>query len=323
MGAKPSNLTILGIAKEPSFGTPATATAFIATTGAPTSKDEIKLVEDKGLRGAMVEVFGEVQTLKSSTVDFAGDVFPDTIGWVAVGVLGDLVSTGSGAPYTHSIAVYNSNDGQPPSYTLTDCYVVNTRQYPGAKFSELGIKFSADGLLTYTAKAMGLASIPTTVPTASYSSVPPVASWTGSVSIGGTAVQTVMDGDLTIKRNVTVVGTVDGSQSPHALWSGPVGASGKFTLVMEDETQLVNYLTNTQPSLDINFTSGTGAALTQVRFHMSQVAYTVADIGRGKDYVELAVSYTAIANATDIGASAGYSPIKMTLQNAIAAGTYK
>jgi hypothetical protein len=314
----------MGIAKEApgAWGVPVAATAFLPI-GPPTPKDVVKLAQDKGLRGSMTDTYGEIQTVKHSTFDFGGDVFPDTFGFLLTGILGDITTTGSAAPYTHAIALLNTADGQPPSYTITDAYSVNTRQYPGAKFSDLDIKFSADGLLTYTAKTVAIPSVPTTAPAPSYTAVPPIASWVGVVTIGGTQSMSVLDGNITIKRAVSVVDTVDGSQAPHSLWSGPVSVSGKLTLVMEDEVQLTNYLTNNQPSLDVNFSTGTGAALSQVKLHMSQVAYQSADITRGKDFVELPISFTAIANTTDIGASAGYSPIKATLQNAMIAGTYK
>jgi hypothetical protein len=312
----------MGIAKEATWGTPVAATNFLPISP-PTPKDVIKLAQDKGLRGSMTDVYNEVQLTKHSTFDFGGDVFPDTFGFMLAGILGDVVTTGAAAPYMHAIALYNSVDGQPPSYTITDAYSINTRQYPGAKFSDVDLKFSADGLLTYTAKTVALPSVTTTAPTPSYTSILPIASWIGAVTIGGTASLSVLDGNITIKRPVSVVDTVDGSQAPHSLWSGPVSVSGKLTLVMEDEVQLTNYLTNNQPSLDVNFTTGTGAGLQQVKLHMSQVAYQNADISRGKDFVELPISFTAIANTTDIGASAGYSPIKCTLQNAMIAGTYK
>jgi hypothetical protein len=120
-----------------------------------------------------------------------------------------------------------------------------------------------------------------------------------------------------------VVDTVDGSQNPFLLWSGPVSVSGKLTMVMEDDTQLVNYLTNVQPSLDLAWNQGAGASGVTIQLHMTNVVYQSAEIGRGKDYVELSISFNAKANSTDVGASGGYSPIKVTLKNAIATGTYK
>ncbi|MFJ9616706.1 phage tail tube protein [Streptomyces noursei] len=316
-----SNLSFLGIAKEATLGTPVAATAFIPVEK-PTPKDVLTLLQDKGLRGSMVEVYNEISGPKHSTFDFGGDVFPDTIGWMLAGTLGDLVTTGASAPYTHAVAVLNTSDGQPKSYTLTDYYATGTRQYAGAKFSELVFKFNGDSMLTYSAKATAFASATTTVPTPSFTAIPPIAAWTGVVQIGGTTVSTVLDGEVTIKRPVTVIQPVAGSQNPANLWSGPVSVDGKLTLVMEDDTQLTNYLNNSQPSLDINFAAGSGTTAIQVKLHMTNVVYSAADIGRGKDYVELAVAFNARANTTDIGTSGGYSPIKATIQNAITSGTY-
>jgi hypothetical protein len=316
-----SNLSFLGIAKEATLGTPVAATAFIPVDK-PAPKDALTLLPDKGLRGSMVETYNEISGPKHSTFDFGGDVFPDTIGWMLAGTLGDLSTTGASAPFTHAMAVLNTSDGQPKSYTLTDYYATGTRQYAGAKFSELGFKFNGDGMLTYSAKATAFASTTTTVPTPSFTAITPIAGWTGVVTIGGTVSPSVIDGEVNIKRPVTVVDTVDGTQNPGAIWSGPVSVEGKMTLIMEDDTQLTNYLNNTQPSLDVNFSAGAGATAVQVKLHMTNVVYTAADIGRGKDFVEIAVSFTARANTTDVGTSAGYSPIKATIQNAVTSGTY-
>jgi hypothetical protein len=316
-----SNLSFLGIAKETTPGTPVTATAFIPVT-APAGKDALTLLDDKGMRGSMVDTYGQVAGVKSGTMDFGGDVFPDTIGWPLAGVLGDVATTGASAPYTHTMAVQNANDGQPKSYTLVDYYATATRAYPGAKISEFGLKFSADGMLTYTAKATTYGSQVVTKPTPSFTSVPPLASWIGTVTLGGSALTTVTDGELTIKRPVTVIDTVNGSQNPSQLWSGPVSVDGKLTVVMEDDSQLTNYLSATDTTLAINFAGGAGVGAFQVQFTMSKVKYSAAEIGRGKDYVELAITFAANANVTDIGVSAGYSPIKATLQNAIATGVF-
>lgn len=316
-----SNLSFLGIAKETTPGTPVTATAFIPVS-APTGKDALTLLDDKGMRGAMVDTYGQVAGVKSGTLDFGGDVFPDTVGWALAGVLGDVATTGASAPYTHTMAVQNGSDGQPSSYTLVDYYAVAPRAYPGAKISEFGLKFSADGMLTYSAKATTYGSQTVTKPTASFTDVPPLASWIGSVTLGGSALATVTDGELNIKRPVTVVNTVNGSQDPAELWSGPVSVDGKLTVVMEDDTQLTNYLSATDQALVLDFAGGAGATAFQVQFTMSKVKYQAAEIGRGKDYVELALTFNAHANATDIGVSAGYSPIKAVLQNAITTGTY-
>jgi len=319
---QPTFRSFLGIAKETTFGTAVAATAYLPVKSMK-PKDKLALLDDAGMRGSMVDSYGKIAGPVFAEYDFEGDVFPDTVGYALAGVLGDVTVTGASAPYTHAMAVLNSGTGQPPSYTLSDYYAIATRQFAGVKFSEVGIKFAGDGLLTYSAKAVSLASATTSAPTPSYTAVAPLAGWVGAVTIGGSGNLTLIDGECTIKRPVAVMHTVDGTQAPYALWSGPVTVSGKMNLVMEDDTQLLNYLNNSQPSLDINYAQGAGASAVQVKLHMTKAAYGSAEIERGKDYIGLSVDFEAIANTTDVGGSGGYSPIKVTLQNALPSGTYK
>jgi hypothetical protein len=318
---KATQLSFLGIAKEVTPGTPVASSAFIPVTQI-TPKDSVALLDDKGFRGSQVEVYDQIAGVTSATVDFDGDVFPDTIGWPLAGVLGDVVTTGT-TPVTHTFAVLNSGTGQPISYTLNDNYVAGNRQYAAARFSELSIKFSADGLLTYSAKATSYGSVTAAAPTTSFTTIPPLVGWAGVAQIGGTTQSGLLDGEVTIKRAVTIINSVDGTQSPVQLWSGPVSVDGKATLVMEDDTVLTQYLTGAKPAIDFNFTSGVGATAVQLKLHMSKCSISAADITRGKDFIEVPITWTALANVTDIGASAGYSPIKVTVQNAVTSGTYK
>jgi hypothetical protein len=106
------------------------------------------------------------------------------------------------------------------------------------------------------------------------------------------------------------------------MWSGPLTVDGKLTVVMDADTQLTNYLTAATPALLINFASGAGASATQVQLQMSSCTYSAAEISRGSDFVELDITFSANANATDIGASGGFSPILATIKNAVATGIY-
>ena len=84
---------------------------------------------------------------------------------------------------------------------------------------------------------------------------------------------------------------------------------------MEADTQLTNYLTNTQPALVFNWAQGTGATATQIQATLTKGAYTAAMIERSKEYVEITVDINAQGNLTDSG-TVGYSPIKWVIQNA-------
>lgn len=319
----PTFLSFIGLAKETTIGTPVAATSFIPVhTLKP--MDNQKYLEDKGWRGSQTDVYNEVIGQYHTTYDYDGDVFPDTIGFPIAGLLGDVVVTGASAPFTTVCSLLNSGSGQPPTYTLSDFDSLATRQFPGFTYEDVAFKFNADNLLTYTTKGIALPAVNgVSKPTASFSALPPLAGWTGVCSIGGSVVNTVLEGDITIKRKLDIIDTVDNTLGPRNIWGGPLSVEGKLTLLTVDQSARTAFLTNTQPALDILYSGGAGAGAFSLQFHMSKTAYTAETLERGKDYLTSSVTFKALANATDAGASGGLSPIKVTLQNAIATGTYK
>lgn len=312
---KATFLSYLGIAKETTSGTAAAPTAFIpVTTFKPA--DDLKYLEDKGYRGALVDSYGLIAGPQTSTYDYDANVHLDTVGYALAGVLGDVTTTGTGT-YSHVISTYNGTTA-PTTYTITDYSAVETRQNPGCQFSEVAFKFSGTDLFSYSAKAIGLKSVVGTTPIPAWSTFGPMAGWSGAVQIGGASNMTVLDGEVTIKRPVNPLMTV-GSQSPYSMWDGVVSVEGKLTLIMEDATQLQNYLSNSQPSVDIKYAQGASS----LELHSTKAAYKTAIKDRSKDYLELQVTWQGLANTTDIGASGGYSAIKATLANTMPSGTYK
>jgi hypothetical protein len=324
--ALPKYKSFLGIAKEASRSagvapTPVAATDFIPCKDI-TPFDNIKYLTDEGWRSSMVMNYGEVQGVEYSEFEFGGDVFADTIGYPIAGVLGDYAIAGASAPYTHTMAVKNSGNGQATSYTLTDFNAINARQFAGAQFGSLEFKFSADGLLEYTAMAQGYASATATTPTPSFSAITPTPVWVGTTTIGGTLSTKLTEGSVTIQRELTPIFSVAGSQNPYQIFQGAVEVEGSLKLIMEDDSDLTRYLTNTQPSLALDFSQGTGASLTQLLLTITKCAFVVAKVDRSNDYVELDVNFKGIANTTDVGASGGFSPIKVTVKNAKSTTVY-
>ena len=318
----------LGVALETTKGTPVAATNFVPIT-ANTFKpvDVIAPLYDTGIRGSMVTNYAYFQGRHNTTVDFGGPVFADTVGFWIAGILGDVTTTGSSAPYTHVISVKNavgsSSDAQPKAMTISDFYAAGTRYYPGCQVTDFGLTFNADGILEYTAKMIGWPSTTNTAPTPSFTSVLPTQVWTGVATIGGSAVGYVKTGTLDLTRKSEAIFTVQATQSPYQCFVADLEVKGKITVVMQDDTELTRYLTNTQPTVNFNFSTGTGATATQVSFNLTKGAYTTSAIERSADHVELTFDIEAIANVTDAGTSAGYSPVKFTLQNAYPSGTYQ
>jgi hypothetical protein len=327
MSVQNSVRSYIGIAKEATKGTIVAPTDFI-----PVAKDSLKPVDivdplyDTGLRGSNVVNYAYIQGRTRSTFDFGGAVFADTIGYGLAGLLGSVATTGASAPFTHTISLKNSLtsdvDVQPISYTLTDFYAVDVRSYPGCQFSDFSLKFNADGMLEYDTKTTGWASSTVADPTPTFSTVLPTPVWRGTVSIGGSSVATAMEGSIEMTRGVTPIYGISNTQNPYQVFLGALEVTGNVKFVMENDSQLINFLNNTQPAIVLNWSYGTGAALVQIQATITKGAYTAAVIERGDDFVSVAIELNGQANTTDAGSTGGYSPIKWVLQNAKASGTY-
>lgn len=327
MAVQNSVRSFIGIAKETTKGTVVAPTDFI-----PVMADSLKPVDvvdplyDTGLRGSMVVNYNYLQGRTRSTFDYSSAAFADTIGYAIAGVMGSVATTGASAPYTHTISLKNdfteNADAQPLSYTLTDFYAVNTRSYPGCQFSDFSLKFNADGLLEYDAKATGWQSSDVTVPTPTFSTLLPTQVWRGTVSIGGSPVSNSMSGNIDMKRSVTPIYGISATQNPYQVFLGPLEVTGKITFIMEADTELTRFLSNTQPAIVLNWSYGAGASAVQIQATITKGAYTAAVIERGQDFVQVSIDLNAQGNTTDAGSTGGSAPIKWVLQNAKASGTY-
>jgi hypothetical protein len=317
----------IGIAKEVTKGTAVAPTDYLMVMADSVKPaDIIDPLYDKGLRGSLVENYNYLPGREYSTFDFSSAAFADGIGYALTGLLGACATVGASAPFTHTIALKNSlaaaADAQPLSYTITDFYAAAVRQYPGIQFTDFSLKFSADGLLEYDAKTTGFQSATVAAPTPTFSTVLPTPVWIGTVSIGGSAVSNTVSGNIDMKRPVTPIFGISNTQNPYAVFVGALETTGKFTFVMENDTELTRFLTNTQPAIILNWAQGAGATATQIQATITKGAYTAAVIERGQDYVQVTVDLNAQGNATDAGASGGFSNIKWVLQNAKPAATY-
>lgn len=321
----PSDRSYFGIAKEVTKGTGVVPTDYVPLDPAPSPTDRLISLPDNGLRGSMVDNYDNIAGPLYSEYSFGGDVFADTIGYFISSLTGDVVTVGGSAPFTHTFAPKNTTDGQGVSLSLSDYYgmgATTTRRFPGLQVQELTFKFDADGKLQWTGKATGFASALVANPTASFTAVSLKPAWEGTVNIAGVGKTFLVSGELTFKRELVVIHTVDGTQAPYAVWQGKYSGAGKMKIVHEDDTELTRYLTKTKPIVIFDFTDGAGAGLTQFKVTMSKCDYTLGEVKRGDEYVSSEYTLEALANTTDVGASGGYSPAKIQLQNAKPANTY-
>lgn len=312
-----------GIAKEATKGTAVAATAYIPLLEPADFQPRIKYMPDVSNRASMAANTGMIAGVTSTDYSIKGNVFPDTVGWILAGVMGEVATTGASAPYSHSITLLNSGHGQPTAYTITDNYQAACRQIPGLQWDEFGLTFAADGLLEYTAHGMGYPSAALSAPTPSFSSITPLPGWIGTCSVGGSSVTTLLSADVSVKRAVNPEYTAQNSQSPAFVWGGEVDITGTLTFVMESDSGILTpALTNTQPAVVLDFQQGTSGALVELKLTMTKCAFGEPKIDRGSPYVKVQVPFTAVGNTTDVGSSGGYGPGVFLLKNAIAASVY-
>jgi hypothetical protein len=176
-------------------------------------------------------------------------------------------------------------------------------------------------MLEYDAKATGWLSATASTPSPSFTTVLPTPVWQAVVTIGGTQISNAVEGSITMSRPLSAIYGISNTQNPYSIFLGALEVKGQLRFVMEADTELTRFLSNTQPTISIDWSNGSGATATQIKATITKGAYNAAVIDRSKDFVEVVIDLTAIGNTTD--AAVGYSPIKWTLQNAIASGVYQ
>lgn len=246
-------------------------------------------------------------------------------------------------PNLHAFSLMNSGGGrgqgalscQPSVHTITQYYGPAAgnggRQFTSVVFTELAFKWNAESeFLTWSGKAIAWVSqIPASMPAATYTTALPIASWRGLLGIagpasGGTQVMTVESGEYAFKRTASAKYTGQGSQNPYIIARGGVSADWKANFIAADESPLLYMRNNTQPATQFVLSNGlTGANALGFQVDMAQTPFTEAKPNYGKELIGFDVSSSPVVfNTTNAGYSGGQSPAKVTLTNAIAAGTY-
>lgn len=314
--SKATTKSFLGVAKETTKGTAVAPTAFIPARNLQPA-DDIAFLEDKGYRGSAVDLYDLRKGVLFSGYSFDGDVFPDTLGHILLGLFGAVATTGIAPTLVHTFSLLNNGDQQPPAYTITDFMDIEARAFPGSQFSELNLKFTADGTFEYTAKAVGMPSADAATPTAAFSTVLMHPGWQCQAQIAAGNVSIVQAADINIVRSVKPIFTGRNSQSPFKIWVGPMRVTGRLLLIAENDTELNRFINQTTTSVKLTFTEN---ANLETILTMSKVQYVKpTNVVRGKEYVEIDAAFEAIPNTTDAGASAGFAPIKPVLENAVTA----
>jgi hypothetical protein len=227
-------------------------------------------------------------------------------------------------PYTHTFNILNSGSGQPPLLTATDytgiTAVTGARSYSDLCTSQIDLTGNTEQLFEMKVSGNSWLSIPasgTAAPTNLPSPSVPVPSWNSTITVGGSAMTQAGEWGFSIKRQLQVYWTAQGTQSPFIIARGPLDATATLNYtVATDETGLLLMLQNTQPPIVVTQTNGlSGTALIQCVITSSVAGYTAAKPNRGAVLTGYDDTIQCVANSTNSGGSGGVGPITVALTN--------
>lgn len=305
-----------GMAVESTYNVPASVSVW-TPVNSPKVTPGIKFLMDTDFRGSPVMDYDNIAGVFAATFDAKTYTYTDTYPNLLRAALGsqDTVASVGASVFSHTIGLQNSpNTGsQSPSYTIWNNSVDAMYQMTASRLDTLSVSFAADAAVensfsfkcdqpTQVASVSGL-------PESSQHLIP---AWNCSASIGGVPSFVIETFDLDIKRGTSQIYAL-GSQSAVSNFQGPITASGKTTMIVQqNEPYFTEALERFQQSL--SFTLQDPFTGFSILYQMSTVQLTDPVISQGKNYVELDLNFTAIANLTDT-VTFGYSPIKTVVLN--------
>lgn len=325
----PSNLSIVGIAKQTVQGTGVAPSNFLRHTDVK-PQPNFPYLSDDSFQGDMAKVHDLIQGPTSTSFELDGNLYADEIGWALASLLGDVATTGTTDPFTTTFSLLNSAQGQTKYYTLTDWNGLNATQYIDCKANELSLSYTADGLVAVNSKwdGVSISAVSGTQPTASYMSTRAQPSWRTAVSINSIVGTLVQDISIDLKRtNIPIPAMQSTAAQPVAAIfnAGDLDFTGSATVVFDStngETIYALFKTGAIVPISLDLTVSETAAH-EVKFVSTNALINMASIQRASaSFVSLSIQFEGIANTTDVGASAGRAPVKATTKSGTASGTY-
>jgi hypothetical protein len=225
-------------------------------------------------------------------------------------------------PYTHRFAILNSGSGQPPVHSATDwtgiTATTGARTYANLCLSQLDLTGNTEQLFECKVSGNSWMSVPATgTPANVPSAIVPIPAWTSTVTIGTVQLYQAGEWGVSIKRELQVYWTAQGTQSPFVIGRGTLDATRTLMYsVATDETGLLNMINNTQPSVTVNITNNlSGTAAITCALTSTVGAFTKAAPNRGAVLIGYDDEIQCVANTTDTGGSGGQGPMTVTLVN--------
>lgn len=197
--------------------------------------------------------------------EVAGDVsfeLSPQYGRVLQHTFGKVTTTGGSAPYTHKFTIDNLPEGIVFEKQFTDLAVPKYFRYHGCKINTFKLSAKAEGFVDCSISMMGqresvsgesMDDTPTDLSHAPFDAMD------ATILEAGASLATVTEIDFSIENGLDGGNyVIDGTGRRKALPAGAVKITGNIRAVFEDMTLYNKALNNTETSLSIAFTKGTG-----------------------------------------------------------------
>jgi hypothetical protein len=242
--------------------------------------------------------------------------------------------TNTTANYTHVFSNLNPASGtgntsaQPPTYTWLHRNFVatsanhNADQYSYTRVTDLSLTAKKDGWFSWDGKATAyLRNYPSSDYPPSFTTVKAQPSWKSAISLASSQVYNVSEIGIKLSRELDIVTTADGAQNPYVIAAGPLTATFDIQWdAISDESALTYMLNNTQPTLQYVISNGLSSPNTVSCTIAAQLTgFKDSPLAPVKSLWGYKSAGELIANTSNSGNSGGYSPVQITLVNAIPA----
>jgi hypothetical protein len=302
----PGNLQWFGIKKEVTYGTAQAVPDTWIPVDTPKWNAKINPLVDQAMRGYMGADFQQQQGMRYDEITYKTFIYADTVYPHFLSMLGnpDTV-TGTTAPYTHKTSLYNgtgTDAAQPVSYTGFFFHPSGkVVQVPGLQMVSLKIDVKADELPTLEVTWNGMPGTFITAPANTPGALAPMPAWTAAITVGGVAMSKYSDVSFEFKRGTKPIPVLNGTQSPLAIYAGELTVAGSLDAIYQGttDTDLTNFLANTQPSLKCVL-NPPGDAVHTFTVQSSVIAYDSTDPnGTNQGWMTIQSAFKALMNATD------------------------
>lgn len=232
-------------------------------------------------------------------------------------------------PYTHKFAILQqgpwNGTGQPPLLSATDYTGLTpngtgSRTYSDLCCSQIDLTGNTEQLFEAKVSGNSWISVPASgsgLPVNAPSGIVPVPAWQSTINIGGSACTQIGEWGFSVKRELQVYWTAQGTQSPFVIGRGSLDATVSLNYtVATDESALTHMLLNDQPPVVVTVSNGlSGTALIECIMTSTVTGYTAAKPSRGAVLIGYGDQAQCVANSTDTGGSGGLGPMTVTLVN--------